>query len=239
MGRKINQKVLIKDVFFDEELYPRSGYNWQTGYDYSESMKTGAKFPPIILALYKKKLYLVDGKHRLEAHKILKLKKIDAVVYTGWDKKKIYTEAVRTNINHGRVLSPYEKRTIAMKLLEFKYKDKEISKIINVPTEKLEKFVAQRSVNVLTGTSTEDSAKVSKEIAQVILKSGAGHISGETVSEDKAMVIENVQKSWSMHSQIRLFQQVIDLIENDLVDLDNKDVLERFNYLKNLFIGRS
>ena len=94
MARAIKGKVKLNEIVFDEELYPRSMYNWQTGYDYSQSMKVGAKFPDIILALYKGKKYLVDGKHRIEATKLLKKDSISAIVHTGWNRERIYKEAV-------------------------------------------------------------------------------------------------------------------------------------------------
>ncbi len=236
MARRIKQKVLISEIFFDEDLYPRNLYNWQTGYDYSQSMKTGSKFPDIILAIYNNKKYLVDGKHRIEAYKLLKIKEVDAIIHVGWNRKKIYTQAVKANISHGRVLSPYEKRMIAMKLLEFEYKNSEISKIIQVPLDKLERFVTQRSVNVLTGVSTEDSASSAQKIAKMIVKSGAGHYSGTTLDLKQASNIESVQRNWNMHSQVDLLKQVIDLIENNFLDLQNSKVLEKFNYLRNLII---
>ena len=108
MGRAIKQKVLIEEIFFDEDLYPRTQCNWQTSYDYSQSMKTGSKFPDIVLAVFNNRKYLVDGKHRIEACKLLKIKSIKAIIYTGWNKKKIFEEAIKYNITHGRDVSHYE-----------------------------------------------------------------------------------------------------------------------------------
>ena len=90
MGREIKSEVKLNEVFFDEELYPRSKYSWQTAYDYAQSMRVGAKFPPIILALFNNKKYLVDGKHRIEALKLLKKESVKAIVHTGWSKEKIF-----------------------------------------------------------------------------------------------------------------------------------------------------
>lgn len=236
MERKITQIVPIKEVYFDEELYPRSSFNWQTSYDYSQSMKTGAKFPEIVLAVLNKRKYLVDGKHRLEAYKSLKITEVKAIIHTGWNKKKIYIEAVKANISHGRVLSPYEKRKIAMKLLEFKYENSEISELIQVPMDKLENFVAERTVSTLTGVSGKDSAEEARQIAQIIVKSGAKHYSGQTLPVERVSVIESTQRDWNMHSQIDLLKQLIDLIENDLLDLNDERVKELYEYLKNLII---
>ena len=147
MERQIRSKVPIKEIFFDETLYPRASYNWQTAYDYSQSMKIGAKFPPIIIAILNGKKYLVDGKHRTEATKMNKQKEIKAIVYSGWSKKKIFLEAVRTNIAHGKLLGPYDKRRIAVKLREMNVSQDQISEIIQIPQDKLENFVGQRLIN--------------------------------------------------------------------------------------------
>lgn len=224
-SRKIIKSVKIEDIFFDEDLYPRTQSNWQTSYDYAQSMKTGSKFPMIILALLNKKLYLVDGKHRLEAYKQLKVKSVKAVIYTGWNKKKIFEEAIKFNIAHGRGLSPYEKRLIAQKLLELKYKNKDISNLIQVPMDKLKTFVAERIVNTLTAYN--DSAEESQRITSVIVKSGGKHLKG-TMVED----IENIQEDWSMHSQEDLLKQFLTLLDNKLLDKHNPKVISLFAKIK-------
>jgi len=236
MARTIKAKVELKDIHFDEELYPRSHYDWRTAYDYSQSIKAGAKFPAIILALFKGKKYLVDGKHRIEAHKSLKLKSINAVVHTGWNKEKIYKEAIRYNIIHGRGLSPYEKRLIAVKLMEMRCKRNEISELIRVPLDKLESFVAQRLVNSITGeeitsSETEDTAR---QIGKMIIKSGIKQFAGEVMSDENFADVKEVQKSFNMISQLNLFKQVVHVLEHNLLDKSNKKVVELVQKTKKL-----
>lgn len=217
-GRKVN--ILIKDVHFDEELYPRSGYNWQTGYDYSQSMNTGAIFPRIILALLNKKYYLVDGKHRLEATKILHRKSINALVYTGWNKRKIFEQAIQCNISHGRVLSPYEKRMIALKLRKMKYGNANISKMLQIPTGKLEKFVANRIINTITG--------------EEIVKSGLKNLAGQQMTELRMEQINNSQKPMYISSQLSLLEQLTEILEKGMLDTGNEDVMRLIEDLKSL-----
>lgn len=206
MARKINKEIDLKEVFFDEDLYPRSSFNWQTAYDYTQSMRTGVKFPPITLALLNKKLYLVDGKHRLEATKSLKKTKIEAEVFTGWTKKDIFQEAVTRNIAHGRILSPYEKRNIALKLRGFGCNEKEVSSLIQVPLDKLEHFIGQRLVNSLTG--------------ETIIKSEIKHIAGGNVDYS----VELIQKSMHHQNQGRLLNDFLNLLEHDLFNREDKKI---------------
>jgi len=236
MGRTIKSKVKLEEIYFDEDLYPRSQYSWQTAYDYSESMKAGAKFPEIILALYKGRKYLVDGKHRFEAYKLLKLKSINAIVHTGWNREKIYKEAVKANIQHGRSLSPYEKRLIAVKLMEMKCNSSEISKLICVPQDKLESFVGNRLVNSITGEPmTSDSVeKTAKEIGQAILKSGVKQFAGQVLTRKDFDSVQETQKSFNMVSQQDLFKQVLFILEKDLLDKEDKKVMKYLEKIKQL-----
>lgn len=216
MERKIKQEVEISEVIFDEEVYPRSSFQWQTSYDYAQSMLTGAKFPPITLAVIGRLKVLVDGKHRLEALKQLKETKVDAEIFTGWSKKKVFEEAVKRNISHGRVLSPFEKRRIALKFREMDYTDSKICEIIQVPQDKLENFVAQRLINAITG--------------EEILKSEIKHLAGTSTEED----IEKTQETLRGKSQLILLREIVHLLENNLMDTENKNVAKLLLRLKEL-----
>ena len=236
MARTIKSKVKVSEIIFDEELYPRESYNWQTGYDYSQSMLAGAKFPPITLALYRGKKYLVDGKHRLEAIKLLKKDTINAVTHTGWSKEKIYKEAVKLNITHGRGLSPYEKRKIALKLMEMKCKNSEISKLIQVPENKLTSFVGERLVNSITGEEIdeESGSKIAKEIGRAILKSGVKHFAGNTLGSGDFQEIQSTQKDFYMSSQMSLLNQLVELLEKDLLNRKDKRIMDLIRRIKKL-----
>ena len=228
MGRKITRKVPLAQVYFDEEFYPRAQPSWQTAYIYSQNMLSGSKFPPITLALFNGKMYLVDGKHRYEAHKRLKKKVIAAEIFSGWSKRKIFEEAITRNVAHGQVLSPYEKRKLILRLREMKYKDKHISKLINVPQDKLVTFVGERLVSSTTGTVIIDT----------IVKSAFKHKAGGQYSVHEIEQMESVSGQTSTHSQVYLFNQVNQLLENNLVDIDNKKVYELLlsikGYLQNI-----
>lgn len=236
MGRTIKSKVKLKDIYFDEELYPRSQYDWRNAYDYSQSMLAGAKFPEIVLASYQGKKYLVDGKHRIEALKLIKKEECDAIIYTGWNRDKIYKEAIRYNIIHGRGLSPYEKRRIAVKLMEMNLKNSEISALICVPQEKLDSFVGQRLVNSISGEpiSSEEVETTAKEIGRAILKSGVKQYAGSFFYKEELDKINNTQKSFNMISQDNLLSQLITLFEQGLIDKDDSSIIEKIGRLKKL-----
>ncbi len=225
MARIIRGIVPIESIVIDNELYPRVSTNWMTIYKYSQAMNAGAKFPPIILAKFKGKNILVDGRHRMEAVKTLKKKNILAQVHIGWDKKKIFEEAIKTNIGHGTNLSPYEVRMLVVKLRLMKYKDSDISDLVKVPLGKLEKFVAQGAINSITGKRVGET---------VIIKSPLKHLAGGSYSPEQITIIENSQYEIAGQNQVNLFTQAVTILENNLLDVRNGAVMEQIDKLKDL-----
>jgi len=213
----------VNEVFVDEELYPRVQPFYLTISEYKQSMLSGTKFPPITLALFHNKLVLVDGRHRLEATKKLKKETIEAEIFAGWDKKKIYVEAVIRNNHHGQKLSPFEKRRAVLKLREMNINDSEIAKLIQIPESVLENFVGQRLVSTPTG--------------QIIVKAPLKHLAGQKLSASRSREVEIYQEPLTTKSQVNLFDQIIDLFESGLIDKDNEEVQERIIKLSDLISG--
>lgn len=59
--------VHLDDIVYDAGIYPREKWNTATIARYADALEAGAQFPPIILEEGTNRL--LDGKHRLEAHK--------------------------------------------------------------------------------------------------------------------------------------------------------------------------
>lgn len=218
------KNIELSKITFDEEIYPRSQVVWQVAYDYSESMKVGSNFPPIVLALHRRRLVLVDGMHRIDAHKLLKKNTIKAEIYTGWNYRRIFEEAVRRNIQHGKPLSPFEKRRIALKLRQMNYNFKEVSKIIQVSFDKIEDFVSQRMISATTGKTLVDR--------ETIVKSPLKHLAGRTFKRRDFEAIQETQKGIYVRDQINLLKDLINLLKNGLLDTSNKRVNELMEELK-------
>ena len=236
MKKQITAKVNIHEIVFDEDLYPRASYNWNTSYDYSQSMLAGSVFPPIVLAILNHKKILVDGKHRLEAYKGLKIEQLNAIIYTGLSRQEIFKMAVQLNITHGRSLSPYEKRRIALKLMEMNVKKSDISKLILVPESKLTQFVGQRLISSVTGKPIETDIELTNAIKnnQAILKSGLKHLSGQQFEEAEFNEIQEDQEDYSMSSQFNLFSQVLNILKNNLLDKKNPKIIALVKDIKKL-----
>lgn len=215
------QILKLSEIKFDENLYPRSRYNWMVAYDYSQSMKAGSKFPPITVALYNRKYLLVDGKHRMEGKKICKETHIQAEVLSGLSYDEIYIEAVRRNTEHGYNLSPYDKRNIIVKLQKMNLSSEQISGLIKIPMKNLEGFVMKKLTNTITGR-------------EVVLKSPLGHLSEEIVDDN----LENEQSIYNVRTQMAILGEVISLIKNGYLNLEHPMVNTKLAELKRLLRGK-
>lgn len=228
----IRKKLNVDEVILDKDLYPRKEIYWMITYKYVQNMEAGAVFPPITVAYLNGKYVIVDGMHRLSANRKLKRADIDAEVYTGWDRKRIYLEALKRNTVHGQALSPYELRVAAQKLMEMKLSKADISKVIQVPLDNLDHFTGTNLVNTITGKQV--TAEDVEEEKTVVIKSTLRHLGGSTMNENDAINMEATQQVFSSRGQIPLLRQMIALLENQLLNLEHKDTAELFEQLKTL-----
>jgi len=215
----MKQKILkIEDINIEEEYYPRTKCYWQTSYKYSQIMQAGTEFPPIEVAVIRRRFYLVDGRHRMEAHKLNKEEFIQAVINPNIRNfKQLYIEAVKRNVKHGEPLTVQDRTKIALKLQKMNFKDVEISRLIGVPVQKLEKYIADRVTNTVTGKT-------------ITLKPATSHVKDELVSEN----VEYAQENLSGIPQTKLLDDIIDLLDSSLIDLNNEKVVEKLGKIKEL-----
>lgn len=66
-GDSMSNEVTLAEVAFDETIYPRAEWSQATINRYAEALNAGDEFPPIVLETDTNRL--LDGKHRLEAHR--------------------------------------------------------------------------------------------------------------------------------------------------------------------------
>lgn len=215
MPFKLRQKsqlrlLKIREIRMDPEIYPRTGTDWKTVYNYQLAMNAGSVFPPITVGRIEgfKGLYLVDGWHRWRATKRRGEEFIEAEVLRFGSKGKAFIEALRRNLGHGKPLSIYEKVRAIKRLEGLEFKMEEISQIIKIPMNKIEKLMI-RKITLVRG-------------AELVLKSTVDHLGA---SADAS--VEEIQKK--LHtgmSQVDLLSDLLILIENDFLDLDDPKVAE-------------
>lgn len=196
----------ISGLTFDKELYPRMETNWMTAYSYSQAMRSGEVFPPIIVGSFEGKLYVVDGWHRVEAKKMLKEQYVQGIVKDYNDKKTLFLDAIKYNISHGKPLSSQEKVRLIYKLKEeMGFDVAQIIGIVKVPMDKIELFKAR----VLTGVDGKPIF-----LKSVVARSRAS-------DEAKRAVNQDVLGSFNV---VGLLSQLIELLESGVLDVDDEAI---------------
>lgn len=145
---------------FDDEanLFPRIEIDVFTVQRYKDAMATGSLFPPIKVALFKGKYYIVDGVHRTEAVKLLGWSD-EIVAYVGkYDSlDEIFLESVRLNSKHGKAFSSADRTRIVDILKSKKIAVEEISKIVQISVNDVKKtsMVSDTFKRTITGKEVD------------------------------------------------------------------------------------
>ena len=209
MAKRTRRVLAIKDIAWDKDLYPRSNPNWQISLTYKNAMKSGDKFPPIKVALFRRKYILVDGKHRIEAYKAIKQKHVDAEILFGLNKKQIFVEAIKANIAHGAQLGVNDKAQVIIRLKDIGYDIPKISNIMSMPVKEITNFSLRKITNTFNGR-------------EIPLKPALKHLSGMEVDDN----IPSIQESYGPSSQFSLITELNSLIANRLIDIrDSKNLV--------------
>ncbi len=105
-------KIPIESIIIDEDLYPRDKWDNEKVNAYRLNIN---ELPPILVQ--KAENLLIDGMHRLLAHRLEERKEIDAE-YLDIPKEQILWEATKRNSEHGLQLSLTEKKRLARYFFE-------------------------------------------------------------------------------------------------------------------------
>src|SRR5688572_24225903 len=104
-------QIDIEAVVWEPSIYPRQKWNTSTIERYADAIEAGEQFPPIILEQETNRL--LDGKHRLEAHKRVGAKAICAEWHTIPDGMSAKYYAASLSARHGDRLSNADIKEIA------------------------------------------------------------------------------------------------------------------------------
>lgn len=189
-------KVQTKDVVVDKNLYPRNQSYWITEVKYAEALKSGARFPPIELAERNNQLVLIDGLHRLNAHKLNKADNIEANITKGLSDAEIFAKAVELNSRHGQTLSADEITKAILKFQKFGFKPITISELLSMRIEKIEPFIKKRTI---TDMATGETIVLKKPLQQVTSQQQVTEVDTETLGG---------------YSQVKLLADLITLFKN-------------------------
>lgn len=216
---KTQQKLLkVSEIKTDDRLYPRMGSDFKTVARYYNAIKSGAKFPPIVVASTDRGNILIDGKHRLEATKGCKITHIQAEVKSGLTDKEIYLEAVKSNMTHGRQFSTQEVTQIAVTLKDMDMNLNEISEIVRIPADKLNEFVASRI------------SRITESGRDIALKKSLYNVFGGLPMKEEENV-EYKQIKLNGRTQIRTVEILTSLLKNNWIE-DSETLHTKLKTLK-------
>ncbi len=126
-------KLKISDITIPQGLLPRvlTGTVQEVVERYKEAYELGEQLPPIKVWKRDSQYWLIDGVHRLQAHKLLDREYIEAELVECRDELDFRIRAITENIKHGLSLSAEEIKENARLLFKAGLKDvKEIAKIL-------------------------------------------------------------------------------------------------------------
>jgi len=215
---KTSLKILNKDqIVFLKEFYPRDNPDWMNTAIITSALRSGAKLPPIIVALRSGQYVLVDGYHRLQAYKAIKQENVQCQVLKGLSDKQIFLEAVQRNTIHGHSLGTKEKAIAINKLSKMGFSSEIISRATNIPVSNLQKFVADRLVSTVSG--------------KVIVKAPLKYMVSGSLERSVKQDLELLQPSISDRSQTQIVDNLFLLVNEGLIDRKDKKLMMKLEAL--------
>lgn len=123
----------IKDIRIDQKLSPREEVNNSVVEQYAKDIKNGNNFPEIFIGFYEGKNYLIDGRHRLEAHSLLGEQHINCEVKKNFpDFDSMFLASIKSNLKHGLRLTKQDRLKVVRKMVAMKFDVDDISNLMNV-----------------------------------------------------------------------------------------------------------
>ncbi len=136
---KIPIRVLkIEDLVFDWRFYPRSEVDDKVVKSYAKALQAGSVFPPVKIAVFAGKNIIVDGVHRVESRKLLKIEYADCAVHHFDSEGAMFAEAVKLNSSHGKSFSQAEIRASIRTLKRYNFSVSDIVAFTHVPAAEIQ-----------------------------------------------------------------------------------------------------
>jgi len=222
------EKININSLILDYSLYPRTKIDDQHVSYMLEVLKTNMELPPIVVD--KKSLRIIDGFHRYTArrrfHKLNKdndsLIFIDAIMKSYKSEAEMFADAMRLNSSHGRMLTQYDRAHCIIKA-------EELGLTVNVTTEALS-ITCNKYDELKVGHIGKLHISPHLAAESIPLKRTIRYKAGKKLTTKQV----EVNKMLSGMNQSFYVNQIIMLIESDLLDVNNKNLMERLEKLSGL-----
>lgn len=194
----------------DDRYYPRITPSWFRIHEYREAMRTGAEFPPLLVAHDVDHYLILDGWHTKEADRGLGHKDIRCEVSSA-SRDKWLEIAVQRNAGHGHRMSVQDKARVIYLLRQQGYSWQRVSSILWMPSASAKRIVNGRVLPV-TGTSARP----------VIVKGPLVPVASKFGPQQ----VEDMQAGMAAQDQMQLLAGTLVLFTNDAVDYTDEEVME-------------
>ena len=210
--------MAIKDIKIKKEVYPRHSEEWIRSIRYAEAIEAGAKLPPIDIVKYQGVYVLIDGFHRIQAHKRIQEKFISANIHKDLTEKEIFIMALKLNLKHGIPLTTYDRANAIVKLRNYGISNTKISEIFEVKVERLKQFAARKIAYATSGEEIALKGSISAEYA--------GRTITKTLSDAQLKIVGDRPDA--------IIRTLIILLENDSLDIHNTHLMGQLKKLGKL-----
>ena len=208
------KKLKIEEIVLDFNLYPRTEISETHARRIADVLEAGKELPPIVVQ--KRTLRVIDGFHRVRAHRLLKLEEISCDIIDCND-VEAYKKAVELNSAHGRPFTPYDYRRIVLKFDELGISRDQVVDILNIKIDKI------KDIKLSYGISSKG-----KPIA---LKRTINFMKGKKLTKRQ----EEANERLGGMSALFWVNQLIELLESDLWQPENEELNLRMNKLTKLW----
>lgn len=207
-------KVKASKLILDYNLYPRHQINPQNVRDLRRALQTGVTLPPVIAD--KKSQRVIDGFHRV-TEALKDDRKIDIEYKTYKNDSAMLLDAIRLNAGHGQKLTEYDKARCVAIAGEAGISRGELAAAMAVTTERVDQI-------------RRDKIAIAPSGRPLPIKHALRKLAGKHLTVEQARANERVTGT----SQVFMVNQVIDLLEGNLIDHENKNLMERIGALYDL-----
>ena len=222
-----NKILKIKDIVIDEKLYPRESVNETTIKEYVKALDNKDVFPPLFIAFFKGKNYLVDGRHRLEAYKLTGEEYVQVEIKNNFPSfDDIYLASINANLKHGLRLTPKDRLKIAFTMTTMKFALDDISKLSGINIKQIQRF-GLNIKPILSIKKMVESGKLPEVIKDKVQQKDEQKIIDETELEE----FTESNKEEIQHSQL---ENIYDFFKNEKLVLDDRRIENLVKKIKKL-----
>lgn len=207
----------LGQIYVDDKLYPRVAPSKKVIGEYSRDMKKGDVFPPIYVAKFKGKFYLVDGLHRLRAYELNGTEYVQVEVKDNFTSiEDIYLASVRANLKHGSRLNRNDKEKIAKTMQNFKLDIEDISKMTGIRVKKLESAITGRFKSAII------KEKIQKgELPSTLREKVKSEATGDIVDEQQLAKFREENKVEIQKAEL---EEIKEFFTTEKLETDNKEI---------------